>query len=227
MQSIKEELSIRVEEIDSVITLLQLMENGQLECQSETPNFVMVKTSIKAGIILMLYNAVESTVTKCLERMHGILINQGLMFNDCNDSLKQLVVVYYENAKEKVADVHNKAPHILRFYEYINGNRGFELTYEQMSKFYSLYSGNLDSREIISVLEKYGIGFQERISELKTIKDKRNQLAHGELSFEEVGRELSLQQLNHMKERTFTYLEKLIDEINRYIEDEQYKKYSC
>ena len=50
MQSIKEELSIRVEEIDSVITLLQLMENGQLECQSETPNFVMVKTSIKAGI---------------------------------------------------------------------------------------------------------------------------------------------------------------------------------
>lgn len=227
MQSIKEELSIRVKEIDSVITLLQLMENGQLECQSETPNFTMVKTSIKAGIILMLYNAVESTVTKCLERMHGILINQGLMFDDCNDSLKQLVVVYYENAKERVTDVHNKALHILRFYEYINGNRGFELTYEQMSKFYSLYSGNLDSREIISVLEKYGIGFQERISELKTIKDKRNQLAHGELSFEEVGRELSLQQLNHMKEKTFTYLEKLIDKINRYIEDEQYKKHSC
>lgn len=46
MQSIKEELSIRVEEIDSVITLLQLIENGQLECQSETPNFIMVKTNI-------------------------------------------------------------------------------------------------------------------------------------------------------------------------------------
>lgn len=31
MQSIREELSIRVKEIDSVISLLQSMENGQLE----------------------------------------------------------------------------------------------------------------------------------------------------------------------------------------------------
>ncbi len=226
MQSIKEELSIRVEEIDSVINLLQLMESGQLECKSGAIDFTTVKTSIKAGIVLMLYNAVESTVTKCLQRIHEILINQGLLFDDCNDNLKQLVAVYYENAKTKATDIHNRAQYILKFYEYIAGNRGFGLTYQQMSRFYSLYSGNLDSREIISVLEKYGIGFQEHAPELKTIKNRRNQLAHGELSFEEVGRELSLQQLEHMKEQTFTYLEKLIDEIKKYIEDRQYKNHN-
>ena len=224
MQSIKEELSIRVEEINSVINLLQLMEGGQIESRSGTTNFITVKTSMKAGIILMLYNAVESTVTKCLERIHEELIYQNLMFDDCNDNLKQLVVVYYENVKSKVTDIHNEAPYILKFHEYVTGNRGFGLTYQQMSKFYSLYSGNLDSREIKTVLDKYGIDFQERISELKTIKDRRNQLAHGELSFEEVGRGLSLQQLDHMRETTFSYLEKIVDEIKKYIEGKQYKR---
>ena len=173
----------------------------------------------------MLYNAVESTVTKSLERIHEILISQNLMFDDCNESLKQLIIIYYENAKAKSVDIHNKAPHILRFYDYMQKNRSFELSYTDLAKFYSMYSGNLDSREIKSVLVKYGIDFQEKASELKTIKDKRNILAHGELTFEEVGRSLSVEQLQSMKERTFVYLERMIDEIERFVDEGRYKKF--
>lgn len=106
----------------------------------------------------------------------------------------------------------------------MKGEITFPLSYNQLCQFYSLYSGNLDSREIISVLKKYGIDFEEKASELKTIKDDRNKLAHGELTFEGVGRNLSLPQLRHMKEKTFRYMESVIDIMNAFIENEGYRK---
>jgi hypothetical protein len=216
MQNAKREVTIRDVEVNSVIDFLKNAEtNGQIG--------VTVKTSIKASVILMLYNAVESTMTTCLERLHEILIRQNLMFDNCNDNLKQLVAVYYENAKEKSSDIHNRAPHILSFYEYVKNSRSFDLSYMELSKYYSLYSGNLDSRSIISVLNKYGIDFDEKATELKTIKDARNKLAHGEQSFEEIGRDLSIQQLQHMKEQAFEYLIKIINVIEDYIEGEHFK----
>ena len=87
-----------------------------------------------------------------------------------------------------------------------------------------MYSGNLDTREILNVLRRYGINFEQRCSELKTIKDYRNKLAHGEESFEEVGRTLSVQQLQEMENRTFEYLEKMINEITKYLDEEKFKK---
>lgn len=224
MQSIENDLSIRREEVDSVIGYLQHMENGDVEYRTEVQGLTTVKTSIKAGIVLMLYNAIESTMTKCLVHLHTVLITKKLAFNHCNDNLKHLVAVYYENAREKSSDNHRKASLALEFYDYIIGNSTFNLSYEEISKFYTLYSGNLDSREIISVLEKYGIKFEERASELKTIKDFRNKLAHGENSFEEIGRELTLQHIGQLKDKTFGCLEKMIDEIKQYIKNEHYAK---
>jgi hypothetical protein len=184
---------------------------------------ITVTTSLKASVVLMLYNAVESTVTKSLERMHEILIHKNLKFDDCNENLKELVAVYYEKAKDKSPNIHNKIPFILRFYDYIRSMHSFELSYKELSKFYSLYSGNLDSKSIISILGKYGVGFQEKTSELRTIKKNRNSLAHGEQTFEEVGRDLPTPQLESMKVKTFEYLEKMIDVIEKYINNEEFR----
>lgn len=222
MQSIEHDLSIRRDEVDSVISYLQHMENGNVEYRTEVQGLTTVKTSIKAGIVLMLYNAIESTMTKCLVRLHEVLITKNLAFNDCNNKLKHLVAVYHENAREKSSDNHRKASHALEFYDYIVGNSPFNLSYQEISKFYPLYSGNLDSREIIAVLEKYGIEFEERVSELKTIKDYRNKLAHGENSFEEIGRELTLQYIGQLKDKTFDYLGKMTDKFKQYIAEEHY-----
>ena len=151
-------------------------------------------------------------------------IQQELGFDECTDEIRQLLLAYYENAKEKSLDIHKRVPYILELHDYMKGEITFPLSYNQLCQFYSLYSGNLDSREIISVLKKYGIDFEEKASELKTIKDDRNKLAHGELTFEEVGRNLSLPQLRHMKEKTFRYMESVIDIMNAFIENEGYRK---
>lgn len=230
MQNIKQELLLRDEEANSLIKFLQFMENGselaghlRMHMGSDCTT---IMTSIKAGIVLMLYNTVESTMTKGLEKLHETFIQQNLKFDECNDEIRQLLLVYYENVREKSLDIHKRVPHILQLYDYMRGENNFPLSYNQLCQFYTLYSGNLDSREILSVLKKYGIAFDEKISELKTIKDNRNKLAHGELTFEEVGRNLSVPQLIHMKEETFKYMEKVISVMENFVQEKKYIKNS-
>lgn len=222
MRGVKRELSIRKEEADSLLNFLNLLETGTVEGSIGISRRTTVQTSIKAGIVLMLYNAVESTVTKSLERLHEIIIEKELAFSSCNDSLKKLLVVYYENAKMKSSDIHKQVPFILELNSYLRDNSKFSLSYPELTKYYALYSGNLDSKEIRAVLSKYGILFEEQATELQTIKNLRNKLAHGESTFEEVGRDLSVQQLEHMKNKTFDYMNKVIEKIEQYLQEEKY-----
>lgn len=222
MKGVRCELSIREEEVDSLLNFLKLLENGAIEGSTTIEKRTTVQTSMKAGIVLMLYNAVESTVTKSLARLHEIIIAKELAFSNCNESLKKLLVVYYENAKMKSSDIHKQVPFILELNNYLGNNGNFSLTYSDLVKYYTLYSGNLDSKEIMAVLNKYGIIFEERATELQTIKNMRNKLAHGESTFEEVGRDLSIQQLERMQSRTFEYLTNTIEAIEEYLQNEKF-----
>ena len=91
-----------------------------------------------------------------------------------------------------------------------------------MNKYYSLYSGNLDSKKICSIFSKYGIVFNERIRELQTIKDYRNKLAHGEISFEECGREISIQQIEVINQKVSGYINNAINAIEDFIDNNRF-----
>lgn len=221
------ELHIRQEEVENFIIFAEKLEepvnlnNGN----GESFDTLMVRTNLKSSIILMLYNTVESIITKSLNRVHDILIGKNLMYNELNDHLKKITLIYYQSVINGNNNLSNSTEKLFDILELVRGNNLFTLSYEELSKYYQLYSGNLDSREIISILEKYGVGFTEKISELKTIKDYRNKLAHGELSFEEAGRNLSIEQLKVMKDKTFQYIEKIILALDAYINNERYRKF--
>lgn len=100
----------------------------------------------------------------------------------------------------------------------------FSLSYEDMIKYYPLYSGNLDALAIKKIFEKCGFIFEEKTTELQTVKTMRNQLAHGEASFEEVGREISSQQIEKLIEKTFDYLEKATQAVTCYLSNKNYLK---
>lgn len=68
MNGIRNNLKIRKSEADNIINFLKLIENEDMNYQAYTIKKLIVKTSIKSGIILMLYNAVEAIVTDCLKK---------------------------------------------------------------------------------------------------------------------------------------------------------------
>jgi len=57
---------------------------------------------------------------------------------------------------------------------------------------------------------------------LVEIKIKRNRLAHGEQTFYDVGRNISVEQLFIFKDKTFTYLSDVIEKIETFIRDKKY-----
>lgn len=223
MRNVKRELLIRKEETNSLICFVKHLEESFLLETGVEYNVMTVKTSMKANIILMLYNAVESTLTKSLEKVHEKIKEQRLNYADLCIEIRKILAVYYGYSMEKSSNANTAMEYVLQLADFINGNICFDISYKELIQKYPMYSGNLDSREIKTVLKRYGIVYDERCSELKTIKDDRNKLAHGEDSFEEIGRNLSIPQLEEMANRTFEYLEKMVKEIECYLDEEKYR----
>ncbi|MDY6993463.1 MAG: MAE_28990/MAE_18760 family HEPN-like nuclease [Pseudomonadota bacterium] len=61
-------------------------------------------------------------------------------------------------------------------------------------------------------------------SKLLTVKTQRNQLAHGNISFSECGRDHTFIELNNIKNEVINYLEDILNNIENYIDNKAYKK---
>ncbi len=107
-------------------------------------------------------------------------------------------------------------------FEFIENRSNFSITFSKLSQYYQMYSGNLDARQIRNILLKYGINYTAECSELQSIKNNRNKLAHGEMSFEEVGRDLTIQYIEKLKDETFKFLTNMIPFIQEYLDDKRY-----
>ena len=225
MHSIKREINTRKVEIENIIHFLQYIQDNSesIFIGNEVFDKLMVQTSIKASTTLMLCNLVESTMTKCLNRIHEILKDENIKYDKLNKCIKKMLLVYYRYALNKNNNIVDSTEYMMSMIDVIRQNDTFSVSYDDMEKFYPLYSGNLDSRKITSILNKYGIVFDKTETELRNIKDYRNKLAHGESSFEEIGRQLTIQQIEVMCTKTVTYLEEMVNVLQEYIDGKKYR----
>ena len=229
MRAIINDLNLRKNEANNFIDYvdrLDKLEAPQKEIHLNLfPNIdiISVKTSIKASVILLLYNTVESTITKCLESIHTAIVQDNLNYSDLSIELKKIILTYYENAIVKSNDITKTIEFKLNQLEFIENRSKYNLTFKKLSQNYQMFSGNLDSKQIVAILSRYGIALERKCSELKTVKESRNKLAHGELSFEEVGRDLSIQQIQEIKDKVFEYMDIIVSTIQNYIEQKGYR----
>lgn len=171
----------------------------------------LLKT-FKATCYLLLYNLVESTMRNAVEAIFEELKNTGVMFDDCRDELRQEIL---NNFKRRSMD--KLLPRLLSLardvvHETFEGNESF--------------AGNLDARAIRKTAKRFG--FTEPTgrdySLLQTVKDLRNDLAHGVKSFAEVGRNASPQDLKNAREQTVEILSLTLENIKNYLENRHYLK---
>ncbi|WP_223300648.1 MAE_28990/MAE_18760 family HEPN-like nuclease [Oscillatoria nigro-viridis] len=91
-----------------------------------------------------------------------------------------------------------------------------------------LFSGNVDARLIKEIAEKYGFSYQTDFAKTKNgqnlvvIKRNRNDLAHGVKSFEEVGRDQTIDELLEIKKEVIEYLRQILHNIKIYLDNQEY-----
>lgn len=173
---------------------------------------------LKSNLILMLYNLVESSISNAIEEIHNNIHLKSASFNDLKTELKSLIINYIKNvnSEEFVKNINNIATDIIKH----------SFNTEAKKK---LFSGNIDGKKIRILSSKYGFDSNTGSTKvgygdcLRTIKDKRNDLAHGTYSFTEVGKDYSIQDLTSMKDETINYIESILGNIEQYLLNDKFK----
>src|SRR5262249_24808444 len=82
---------------------------------------------------------------------------------------------------------------------------------------------NVDGRRIREVADSYGFRRPAKNSDkLLTVKTNRNDLAHGNKSFAEVGRNYDVKELEKIRTEVVTFLEELLANVADYITTRAY-----
>ncbi len=184
---------------------------GQYQIQSLNPE--LAKT-LKANGFLLLYNLVESTMRNAIEAIFDEFKNQAISFDQLQPEIKMIVL---QNLK-------NRSPNKIHLQINQISIDIITATFERQE----LFSGNVDARLIKEIAKKYGFSYQTDFAKTKNgqnlvvIKDKRIDLAHGLKSFEDVGRDKTIEELLEIKEEVIEYLRQILLNIAIYLENQEY-----
>jgi MAE_28990/MAE_18760-like HEPN len=164
--------------------------------------------SLKATGFLLLYNLVESTMRNAIQSIFDEISNKGVFFDKLRIEIKKIIL---QNVKKNVQecgvnDVVGKIENI--FNDIIQS--GFNQD--------ELFSGNVDAKEIRRIAKQYGFSATTDLDtrdgfDLLSIKEHRNDLAHGVMSFKEVGKNTSAENLVQISARVIKYLRQILENI--------------
>jgi MAE_28990/MAE_18760-like HEPN len=212
----------RSKEVSKYFMLLKSLEQGTTQLSMESKNGKpknkeidpeLLKT-LKASGFLLLYNLVEATMRNIIEAIFDQLKSKGVSYDEVRPELKKIVL---KNIKKRNPDK------ILSSITAISVDiitAGFDKE--------DLFSGNIDGKKIRETATEYGFSHvtdQEKTgngTDLLTVKANRNDLAHGIKSFAEVGRDKTADELIVIKNKVIRYLKQILQNIDDYLEGEEY-----
>lgn len=225
MQAIFDMFEERVQEIDLYFKALKELDQGNTEHlgTSHYFNSEFIKI-LKANTLLMVYNLVESTVMGGILEIYDKLKQEELTYSGVRKEIKDIWVAY------KFRQVYDQQAHYNSYkdkaIEIVNSILTGEII--ELDRKATAISGNLDAQQIRNVCHDHGICFTTEAGSrggvvLETVKDRRNDLAHGTLSFAECGRDYSIEDLVKIKQETVLFLRGLLIGMKQYYDGKQYK----
>lgn len=184
--------------------------------------------TLKANLVLLLYNAMEATLIQLLDEMYETIKANCTSVDALNAQLLRVVLrTVRRESSEKVlssaAPLHNS---LFDFWI-----KDWEERSSGKDKRVDGISGSVDSKVFYEQLEKFGVvppmengRPPASLSDyaLQKVKNKRNELAHGEKSFTDLGRDLAVEDLESDSTKVFENLRKIADEVDRYLLEQRY-----
>jgi MAE_28990/MAE_18760-like HEPN len=184
--------------------------------------------TLKANLVLLLYSAMEATLIQLLDEMHNTIGANCTSVDALNTQLLRVVLrTVRRESNDKV--LTTVAPlHTSLFEFWIND---WKDRTSGKDKRVDGISGSVDSVVFYEQLKKFGVVAPtannrppSHLSEraLQKVKNKRNELAHGEKSFTDLGRDLAVEDLQSDASSVFVNLQKIADEVDTYLRDQRY-----
>lgn len=179
-----------------------------------------VQKTLRASCYLLIYNLLESTTCEALDSIHLTLTSEQRDLQELSDNLKKII---FSNLKDGLGEEGIK--------KIISSQ--IDLRTSIMDHGYSkqnFLSGNFDIEAINKIEKKYGFrlhilgGSDGKYDKeiIKSIKLKRNALAHGSQSFEQCGQNIPLFSMRDIFKNAKNALLALFNGLNSFINQKKY-----
>lgn len=212
----------RSQEVSKFFMLLKNLEQGSIKLAMGNLHNQKIKKinsdldkTLKATGYLLLYNLIESTIRNAVEAIFNDIDDKEVSFDDLRDEIKKIVI---DNFKQ-----NRSSENILASITSIS----LDIVSASFDK-QKLFSGNIDSKKIKKIAVNYCFSYETNArktrdgKDLLTIKTNRNDLAHGFKSFEEIGKNATAGELLQIQKRVISYLKGILENIEAYIERQEY-----
>nr|WP_321520591.1 MAE_28990/MAE_18760 family HEPN-like nuclease [uncultured Macellibacteroides sp.] len=173
---------------------------------------------LKANGYLLLYNLIEAVVEKSLDITFKAINEEQMSYTSTSDSLRKLCIKLHSNKIREINKSKSISTEIKGIIDYFINSRLIELSKDLLSG----RSGNLDSKKINEILMELGMTPTNFPTSLRNVKQKRNNLAHGNISFTDGGKDVVLTDLVACKDEVINYLDDFINKVRQYV---NYKEY--
>ena len=227
MDLVRANFNDRKDEIDLYFEFIDFLDNIEKTENMRKSNHILynkdVEKIIRANSLLMLYNLVESTLVTGIEEVYSALKENNITYSQVRREIREIWFNYrFSNAYDRKAHYDTYKKTAEKIITSIMLNEPLILDRKATG-----ISGNLDATSIRDVCKKHGIQFNTPGNchggeKLTQVKDQRNQLAHGTLSFVECGRDFTGEDLHVIKEEVENFLSGFIDSIESYYDNEEY-----
>lgn len=232
MEDLLDAFNERMAEVDAYIDFLFVLETqaqrGPPKIEgAEHPISTQQQKILYSSVYLQLYNLIESTMTRCIEAVaQAANENEDWKPSDLCEALRKEWVRY-------IARTHTELSHDNRLVSALEMCK--TLVDALPVKNFTIEKGgggNWDDSAIEAISKR--LGFQLVVSEavyaavkrrvkndlgaLSLVKNLRNQLAHGSISFAQCAEDVTVNQLNELKEMTCNYLKEVVQQFGSYVD---------
>lgn len=217
MTTVQQDFQTRAGEIENYFRFVEQLAEGGIRLvgadSSPAPlnpqDYDLLLKTLKANGFILLYNLVESTMKNAIEAVFDEFRVKGVSFDDCREEVRQIVL---SNLK-----AHNPDKVFIALTPL--AQKVLTETFRKEKAF----AGNVDAKKIREVARDYG--FQPPLAKsgnLLTVKSLRNDLAHGDKSFAEVGKDFGVERLDEIKTEVLEYLSEVLANVTVYLQNQDY-----
>lgn len=223
MDSFREDFDARMGEILAYLDLLRFIEYAGAELissnspENKFPITAQSRKTLKGTVYILLYNLVESTMREAICYIHETIYDKNINFDKLKKSLK---VEILKRLKHESVNVDSLLNGLVK-------GISCGISYGTFNK-KKIFSGNIDRNEINEKSKIYGFSTESEFihtkhgENLSTVKQHRNDLAHGNVSFAEVGQNVTYQDLENVSLAVIAYLDAVVKNIDSYVNNDEY-----
>lgn len=227
MQIVKSNLEEREREVKAFIRLLDHVNSRLIPRMGTTrrgdlPNKDSF-TAMKATAFLMLYNIVEATVVATIKELYETIEFERCLWKEVTPKIREVWLAQKYDLPKATATPDTYKNTARKLIDDTADGAILKLNPKALS-----LGGNIGAQVARDVCHKHGcsLSIHKRAKggcELDTVKEQRNGLAHGDLTFVECGREYDVSDIERISKECFLFLKGFIRSFERFVAKKHYR----